>query len=111
VENLLAKAFGEREVEATVEFRFDKGQIISFFQPINVGEHSQILDEIIGFTGIKKDHDGKILYTMEIAITDTSLEQKLSFRQTVRLEDNMPVALLETASKLSALAIKPKEGK
>jgi hypothetical protein len=109
VEPFLAGVFGEREVEVRAAFAFDNNQIVSFFQPINVGEQSQILDEIIGFTGIKRDREGKILYTMEIAITDTSIEQKLSFRQTVRIEDNMPIALLETASKLSALAIKPKE--
>ncbi len=109
VEPILANAFGEREVEVRASFVFDKNQIVTFFQPINVGEQSQILDEIIGFTGVKRDREGKILYTMEIAITDTSIEQKLSFRQTVRMEDNMPIALLETASKLSALAIKPKE--
>ena len=109
VEGYLAEVFGEREVDVRASFSFDKNQIVSLFKPIDLGEQSQILDEIVGFTGVKRDHEGKILYTMEIAITDTSMEQKLSFRQTVKLEDNMPIGLLETASKLSSLAIKPKE--
>ncbi len=109
VESDLAKVFGEREVDVVAQFSFDKNLIVSLFHPIDIGEQSQILDEIIGFTGVKRDREGKILYTMQIGITDKSIEQKLSFRQTVKLEENTPIALLETAGKLSALAIKPKE--
>ncbi|SRR6266851_6301289 len=108
-ERALATPFGEREVDARAEFSFDKGQVVSVFRPIEIGEQSQILDEIIGFTGVRHDPDGKILYTMEIALSDKSIELKLSFRQTVKLGDNTPIGLLETASKLSALAIRPKE--
>lgn len=108
-ERALAASFGEREVDVQTEFTFDRSQIVSFFKPIDIGEQSQILDEIVGFKGVKRDREGKTLYTMEVSITDKSIEQKLSFRQTVTLEGSMPTALLETASKLSALAIKPKE--
>jgi hypothetical protein len=108
-ERTLGGVFGEREVSVQAEFVFDKSQIVSIFKPIDLGEHSQILDEIVGFKGIKRDREGKTLYTMDIDISDKSIEQKLSFRQTVKLEGAMPIGLLETASKLSALAIKPKE--
>jgi hypothetical protein len=108
-EGPLRETFGEREVNVMAEFSFDKNQIISLFRGFDVGEQSQILDEIVGFTGVKRDSEGKNLYTMEIAINDTFIEIKLSFRQTVRLEENMPLALLETASKISALAVRPKE--
>jgi hypothetical protein len=108
-ESALAPLVGEREVSVDAEFSFDKNQIVSLFRPIEIGEQSQILDEIVGFTGVKRDPQGNLLYTMKVAINDTSIEQKLSFRQSIRLEDGTPIALLETASKLSALAIKPKE--
>jgi len=108
-ETHIGPLFGEREVSVAAEFSFNKNQIVSLFKPIEMGEQSQILDEIVGFTGVKRDLQGNILYEMKVAINDTSIEQKLSFRQTVRLEEGTPSALLETASKLSALAIKPKE--
>src|SRR5579859_502067 len=108
-ETHVAPLFGEREVSVEAEFSFDKNQIVSLFKPIEIGEQSQILDEIVGFTGVKRDPQGNVLYTMKVAINDKSIEQKLSFRQTVRLEEGMAIALLETAGKLSALAIKPKE--
>jgi hypothetical protein len=108
-ESPLREAFGEREVNVTAEFSFDRKQVVSLFSPIDVGNQSQILDEIVGFTGVKRDPEGKNLYTMEIGVTDASIETKLSFKQTVSLDENMPLALLETASKISALAVKAKE--
>jgi len=105
----LTEVFGEREVDVRAEFTYDRSEVVSLFKPFDLGEQTQILDEIIGFTGIKRDTNGKILYTLEVNISDKFFTQKLMFRQTVRLDENMPIALVETASKISALATKPKE--
>lgn len=102
-------SFGEREVDVLVWFVFHKEKHASVFKPFDVGEPSQIFDEIVGFSGIKKDPEGKLLYRMEIEVTPATIEHKLSFRQTVQLSDDMVIPVLETGSKISALAIKPIE--
>jgi hypothetical protein len=107
--DVLADRFGEREVDIFAEFQYDKGHTASLFKPFDLGEQSQILDEIVGFSGVKRDPMGKILYRMDIAVTNKVIQHKLSFRQTVRLLDDMIIPLVETASKISALAIKAKE--
>jgi hypothetical protein len=108
-ENILVKHFQEREVDVRAEYSFNKNEMTSVFRPIDLGEQSQILDEIVGFKGVKRDLSGKTLYTLEISFLDKSIELKLNFRQTVRLEDTMPILLLETATKISSLAVKPRE--
>jgi hypothetical protein len=101
--------FGEREVDVVADFTFDKSRTSSVFKPFDMGKHSQILDEIVGFTGIKKDPEGKTLYKLEIGVTEKTIEHKLSFRQTVSLSEDMSIPVVETASKISALAMKAKE--
>jgi len=107
--NSLEKTFREREVDVVAQVAFNKEEVISLFTPINIGSQSPILDEIVGFTGIKRDPEGKILYRLEITLSDKLIEQTINFKQTVKLEADMPIPLLATASKISALAVKPKE--
>lgn len=106
---VIRNTFGEREVNILASFVFDATRYVSVFKPFDVGEPSQIFDEIIGFTGMKRDPQGKLLYRMEIEVTPKTIEHKLSFRQTVKLSDDMVIPVLETGSKISALAVKAKE--
>jgi len=107
--SVLQQTVGEREVDVLANFVFSTAHLVSVFKPVDLGPQSQLFDEIVGFTGVKKDPEGKFLYSMQISVTDKALEHKLSFRQTIKLSDDMVIPLVETASKISALAIKRKE--
>src|SRR5712691_7942270 len=53
--NLIGRHVGEREVQASLIFTFRRDAVESLFQPFTVADYPTIFDEIIGFTGIKKD--------------------------------------------------------
>src|SRR5262249_32779363 len=108
-EERMKDIFQEQEADVRAEFRFDSNHYTSLFKRIDIADLSPILDQIIGFTGIKRDPAGKVVYTLEAAFSDKSISHIISFRQTVKLDDNTPLALIETANKIVSLAIKPKE--
>jgi hypothetical protein len=48
---------------------------------------------------------------MEISVGEKQIQHTIRFRQTLRLADDAPVALIETAGKISNLALTPKDVK
>ena len=107
----IGKHIGDREAQATVSFSFQRNAVESVFQPFTVTDRPTIFDEIIGVTGTKKDAHGKLLYQMEISVGEKQIQHTIRFRQTLRLADDAPVALIETAGKISNLALTPKDVK
>jgi hypothetical protein len=99
--------FKEREVHVWVVFSYDKTQVESVFSPIQIPSQPTIFDAVVGFTGIKKDPRGNLLYQMEVSHGD-KLIHTVKFAQVVRLSEELPVVLLDTAHKISSLALKSK---
>jgi hypothetical protein len=101
----LKEPFREREVRVWAVFSYDKAEVESVFSPIQISSQPTIFDAVVGFTGIKKDPHGKLLYQMEVSHGD-KLVHTVNFAQVVRLSEEIPVALLDTAHKISSLALK-----
>lgn len=108
----LTEPFGEREISVGATFSYDKEMVISLFKPIQLAQQQQptLFDELVGFTGIKRDPRGKTLYELEVSHGTKRLTHVVRFTQNVKLSEDLPLILLETAHKISALALKPKEG-
>jgi hypothetical protein len=104
----LRDSFGEREVQVNAVFSYDKTVVESVFKPIRLIEPPTIFDELVGFTGIKRDPQGKLLYEIDVS-HGARLIHAVRFTQAVRLSEELPLLLLDTANKISALALKPKE--
>ena len=68
-------------------------------------------DSITGFTGVKKNPEGKLVYRLEVSFEPEGVRHEVSFTQTVKLSEETPMQLFETAGRISALALKSKEGK
>lgn len=105
----LEKPFGEQDTDVSVNFSFKADEVESVFQPITIAEHPAIFDEIVGFSGVKRDSHRKLLYRMDISVSSNKVEHTIQFRQITKLTYDMPLALIETASKISNLAVKPKQ--
>lgn len=103
----LKEPFREREVNVWAVFSYDKAKVESVFSPIQISNQPTIFDAVVGFTGIKKDPQGKLLYEMEVSHGE-KLVHTVKFAQAVRLSEELPVALLDTAHKISSLALKSK---
>jgi len=111
----LGQQFGTRKLWAVALFSFDQQRVQSVFRPIQildfpVLEFPGIFDEIIGLTGVKRDPQGKVAYELEVSIREARLFHEARFTQTGTLSEDLALSLLETASRISALALKPKEG-
>lgn len=106
----LGKTFQEKEVIVVANFSYNAEKVSSIFKRIHLPEQSTIFDEIIGFTGIKRNLQGKRIYVFEVSLGKKRIEHTIRFKQTVGLSENLPLLLLETASKISELALRPKEG-
>lgn len=107
--NCLAESFDDRDVVVGAVFSYDREKVVSLFKPIQLAEQSVIFDEITGFRGVKRNPEGKLLYEMEVAIQEKRLAHTISFTQTVRLTEDLPLPLLGTASRISALALRSRE--
>lgn len=111
----LLACFGEPVSDQTAVvsamFKYDAEQATSLFKRVEFPNQSTIFDEITGFTGIKRDASGKMLYEMEISIGEKLLRHEVTFTQAIRVTNELPYALLETAAKISSLALKQAEGK
>jgi hypothetical protein len=105
----LEEPFGEREVQVYAVFSYDKDAVESMFKPIHVAEQPTIFDELVGFTGIKRDPHGKLLYQVEVSLGTKRLIHAVRFAQVLKLSLDMPLPLLETANRISSLALKMKQ--
>jgi hypothetical protein len=106
--NCLREPFGEKEADVYALFSYDKKRVASFFKPILIPKQDTIVDEIIGFTGVKRNPQGKLLYQLEVS-HGKALKHRVRFTQTIKLSENLPLSLLGTASKISTLALRPRE--
>jgi hypothetical protein len=106
--NCLTGSFGEREVSVQAIFSYDPDKADSLFRPISVTDQASLFDEIVGFQGVKRDATGKTLYEMEVSLGTKRLVHTVRFAQTVRLSEDLVLPLIETASKISTLALRPK---
>lgn len=102
--------FGDREAVVLATFSYQRERVSSLFKPIQLLEQPMIFDEITGFTGVKKNREGNLVYEMEVSLGQNRLRHVVRFTQMIKLIEDLPLRLLDTASKISALALKPKEG-
>jgi len=92
-------------------FRYDKQRATSIFERIEFADQMSIFDEVIGFTGVKKDPSGKVLYTLQVSLGEKELGHQVAFSRPIRLSDELPFILLENASTISSLALMIKQNK
>ncbi len=107
----LSYPWGEGEMQVSAVFSYDKTKVDSVFKPIQLAGQPAIFDELTGFTGIKRDPQGKkLLYEIEVSHGTNRLSHTVRFTQGIRLSEDLPLQLLDTANKISSLALLPKEG-
>jgi hypothetical protein len=70
-----------------------------------------IFDEITGITGVKRNPEGKMGYELEMSFEGKRVNHVVRFTQRLELSEDTPLPLLEVASRISMLALKPKEEK
>lgn len=110
----ISELAGETEVVVSARFEYDRKEMSSLFKPIQLIESAKgsttAFDEIIGFTAVKRDSQGKVLYELEVSFTDEKLLHDVGFSQKVKLAmDSLPQSLVEGAKKISTLALEPEK--
>jgi hypothetical protein len=100
---------GDREVFVTATLWHSNEEAESLFKPIDLLGQPAIFDSITGFTGVKKNPEGKLVYQLEVSFEPQGVRHVVSFTQTVKLSEDTPILLCETASRISALTLRPKE--
>jgi hypothetical protein len=101
----------EREVSVSAYFSYDSEKVTSLFRPIHLADQPVIFDEITGITGVKRNPEGKRGYELEMSFEDERVNHVVRFTQRSKLSEDTPLPLLEVASRISMLALKPKEEK
>jgi hypothetical protein len=101
----------EREGRVTALFSYDSERVTSFFKPIRLADQPVIFDEITGITGVKRNPEGKMVYELEISFEGDRVNHAVTFAQTLELSEDTLLPLLEVASRISMLALRPKEVK
>lgn len=109
--NCLANAVGDKEAFVTAEFSYDREKAASVFSPIQIGAEASIFDEIVGFTGLKRSAEGKLLYRLEVSLGERRVEHTVNFFQSIRLSEELPLGLLNIAARVSNLGLKKGESK
>jgi hypothetical protein len=107
----IGEHFGDREIFVTATLWYPNDEAESLFKPIDLLGQPAIFDSITGFTGVKKNSEGKLVYQLEVSFEPEGVRHVVRFTQTVKLSEDTSMQLCETASKISALALKSKEGK
>jgi len=107
----MGEYFGDREAFVTATLWYSNKEAESLFKPIDLLGQPAIFDSITGFTGVKKNPEGKLVYRLEVSFEPEGVRHEVSFTQTVKLSEETPMQLFETAGRISALALKSKEGK
>jgi hypothetical protein len=103
--------FPEREAFVVAVFSYDKEEVASLFKPIYLVDQPVIFDEITGITGVKRSPEGKMVYELEMSFGGKRVNHVVKFTQSLRLSEDSPLPILEAASKISMLALRPKEGR
>lgn len=104
----ISAEFGQRKADVTTTFKYPKSRMESVFRPIQLGAVSTLFDEIVGFTGLKRDADGNLLYIMNVALGKKELTHVIESRQSIELKDELPIFLIPKAESISALALERK---
>ena len=107
----MGEYFGDREAFVTATLWYSNKEAESLFKPIDLLGQPAIFDSITGFTGVKKNPEGKLVYRLEVSFEPEGVRHEVSFTQTVKLSEDTPMQLFETAGRISALALKSKEGR
>lgn len=105
----LAPGFGQRRVNISATFTYPTGKVGSVFRPIQLATTSTLFDEIVGFSGIKRDSEGKFLYGLTVSLGETKLSHVVRFMQRIELTEDLPVLLLPRAQDISTLALERRE--
>jgi hypothetical protein len=92
-------------------FRYDKMKVTSIFKRVEFTDEASIFDEVIGFTGVKKGPDGKVLYTLQVSLGERELGHQVAFSRSIKVSEELPFSLLENSSTISSLALKIGKGK
>jgi hypothetical protein len=101
----------EREGSVGAHFSYDSEKVTSLFRPIHLADQPVIFDEITGITGIKRNPEGKRGYELEMSFEGKRVNHVVTFTQRLKLSEDTPLPLLEVASRISMLALKPEEEK
>ncbi|MGA9057146.1 MAG: hypothetical protein WB763_11605 [Terriglobia bacterium] len=101
----------EREGSVWAYFSYDSEKVTSLFRPIRLADQPVIFDEITGITGVKRNPEGKMGYELEMSFEGKRVNHVVRFTQRLELSEDTPLPLLEVASRISMLALKPKEEK
>ncbi|MDE3136764.1 MAG: hypothetical protein KGL59_09330 [Acidobacteriota bacterium] len=107
----LSPILQEKQSEVRASFGYDARHAASIFKRISLPDGAGVIDELIGFVGIKKSPEGKVMYKMEIVIGEKKLFHEISLSLPVTLGETLPTSLVEQLSKISLLGLMQKEGK
>ncbi len=99
----------EREARVAALFSYDSEKVTSLFRPIRLADQPVIFDEITGITGVKRNPEGKMGYELEMSFEGKRVNHVVRFTQRLELSEDTPLPLLEVASRISMLALRPKE--
>lgn len=104
----LAPGFGQRAVDVAATFKYSTARMSSLFRPIQLDAISALFDEIVGFTGVKKDTEGKLVYIMNVALGKKELTHVVQFTQVIEMTEELPQLLIPKAGSISSLALEGK---
>jgi hypothetical protein len=93
----------------SAEFSYDSEKVTSLFRPIRLVDQPVIFDEITAITGVKRNPEGRMGYELEMSFEGKRVNHVVRFTQRLELSEDTPLPLLEVASRISMLALKPKE--
>jgi hypothetical protein len=101
----------KRDARVSAWFSYDTEKVTSLFKPIGLVDQPVIFDEITGITGVKRNPEGKMGYELEMSFEGKRVNHVVRFTQRLELSEDTPLPLLDVASRISMLALKPKEEK
>lgn len=101
----------KRDAGVSALFSYDTEKVTSLFKPIRLADQPVIFDEITAITGVKRNPEGRMGYELEMSFEGNRVNHAVRLRQTLELSEDTPLPLLEVASRISLLALKPKEEK
>lgn len=101
----------EQDASVSAYFAYDTDKVTSLFKPIRLADEPVIFDEITGITGVKHNPEGKMGYELEVSFEGRRVNHTVRFTQRLKLSEDTPLPLLEVASRISMLALRPKEEK
>ena len=107
--DLLGKIIGAKEAAVSAEFSYDRAAVTSIFSTIQMGSETAIFDELVGFAGIKRTPEGKLLYKLDVTLDAKRIKHSVTFLQTIRIAEELPLSLLDIASRISNLGLKKVE--